>query len=448
MAAQQGAGYLHPGPETPKFRVAGFIITAVLQATLAGCGGGGGSAATGTQSNDNPAPPLHFGEKDDLCKGLVIDKAARPMTALEKPGLRQSVSDPQFGTRITRLTDVAAQFNSSVAKPAYSTIPAWNADESLLILYVTGGSNAGHFLFDGRTYQPLKALNITPADIEHFYWSSTDPDVLFYPLALDSSGTPLRQLIRYHVSTGRKEVVYDVANAGDSYRVDFGGDPIYGSYDNDLFGLRKRAGSDTGFTFRLSTKTESTRFAGDAPQVSPSGRYFLASDYVADTTSNVPIRQRKVVAHEHGSMARLANGQDIWASVQFDGNQGTLVTENLDTGAVAVVVGPSNGYPYPPSGTHISGHAFKAPGWVAVSITGDPRGQRLLDQELLLANLNDGTVCRVGHHRTAGGDGPNGYWAEPHVNISPSGTRMVFGSDWGGGSTVDTYVVELPSYAK
>jgi hypothetical protein len=145
-------------------------------------------------------------------------------------------------------------------------------------------------------------------------------------------------------------------------------------------------------------------------------------------------------------MTMLANGQDIWASVQFDGYEGTLLTENLNTGELKTVIGPATGYPYPPTGTHVSGHAFKAPGWVAVSVTGDPRGQRLLDQELLLANLNNGVICRVAHHRSAGSDGPNGYWAEPHVNISPSGTRMIFGSDWGGGSTVDTYVVELPAY--
>ena len=29
---------------------------------------------------------------------------------------------------------------------------------------------------------------------------------------------------------------------------------------------------------------------------------------------------------------------------------------------------------------------------------------------------------------------------------SPSGTRLLFASDWGNGATVDSYVVELPSY--
>ena len=87
-----------------------------------------------------------------------------------------------------------------------------------------------------------------------------------------------------------------------------------------------------------------------------------------------------------------------------------------------------------------------SPGWVAVSMTGNPSGQGYLDQEIALANVNTGVVCRVAHHRSYGQEGTIGYWAEPHVNISPSGTRMIFASDWNNGSTVDTYVVELPSY--
>jgi hypothetical protein len=375
-----------------------------------------------------------------------MDKSTQAMSPLGKPGLRQSVTDPQFGTRITRITDVETQNQSTVAKPAYATIPAWNADESLLILYVTQGAQTGHFLFNGKTYEPIKALDITPTDIEHFYWSSSDPDVLFYPYAWELSGKLLRQLIKYHVSTGLKEVIYDFPNADDAFRVDFGGDPIYSSYDNDLFGFRKRNATDAGFTFRLSSKTEGPRTPGDAPQISPSGRYFLAGNDVLTTANQSKVRQRAVVAHEHGSMTLLENGQDVWASVQFDSYQGTVIVENLDKGDVTTLIGPATGYPYPPSGTHISGHAFKAKGWIAVSVTGDPNGQGLLDQELLLANLNNGIICRVAHHRSAGSDGPNGYWAEPHVNISPSGTRMLFGSDWGGGPTVDTYVVELPAY--
>jgi hypothetical protein len=39
-------------------------------------------------------------------------------------------------------------------------------------------------------------------------------------------------------------------------------------------------------------------------------------------------------------------------------------------------------------------------------------------------------------------------WAEVHAVGSPSGTRIATASDWGNGSTVDTYVIELPSCAR
>jgi len=86
------------------------------------------------------------------------------------------------------------------------------------------------------------------------------------------------------------------------------------------------------------------------------------------------------------------------------------------------------------------------PGWFAVSVVGDPFEACLLCQELLLANADTGTVCRVAHHRSFAGEGRWGYFAEPHVVLSPSGTRLLFASDWGNGTSVDTYVVELPAY--
>lgn len=365
------------------------------------------------------------------------------MPALAQPARLQAYTDPVFGTRIRRITDVRAQFpGSSICKPAYSTIPAWNCDESLLILYVAGD---GHKLFNGRTYEFIRDLDIAPADLEHFYWSSTDPDVLLYPWAYEQSGTPIRKLIRYHVASGQKESAYDFTGGG--YRTDFGGDPVYPDYLNNLLGLRCRANSDTAYILNLSTRKESPRGPGDAPQISPSGRYALMGNVVVNTATLQVVRTRSVNPSEHGSFIRLPNGQDVWASAQFDGPEGTLIAENLDTGEVKVVIGPSTGYPYPPTGTHLSGHAFGAPGRLAISVTGQPGQDKSapLCKELLLVDLVAGKNYRVGHHRSAGGDGPNGYWAEPHVNISPSGTRMVFGSDWGGGPAVDAYVVELQS---
>lgn len=406
------------------------------------------TVATAPPPNDpppvtDPPPPPAAG---DIGAGLPVQgTTAKPMPALAKPAKGVPFTDPVSGARVIRITDVAKDVpGSTVMKPAYSTVPAWNADESLLILYVAG---KGHFLLDGKTYALIRQLDIAPADIEHFYWDGTDPDVLYYPWSYEASGVSKRELVKYHVSSGLKETLWAIPSAGKPacYRADFGSDPVYGAWNQTVFGIRRRCSSDTGNVWNRSSETP--QVAGDAPQVSPSGTRFIQNGGLY-TSGGALIRKMGLNTVEHGDMTRLANGEDVWASVQFDGpkGSGTLLTENLMTGEIKTVIGQSNGFGYPPTGTHVSGHALRAPGWVAVSVTGNPNGKGLLDESLLVVNLNDGRVLFAGHHHSAGGDGPNGYWAEPHVNISPSGTRLLFGSDWGGGATVDAYVVELPAY--
>lgn len=72
--------------------------------------------------------------------------------------------------------------------------------------------------------------------------------------------------------------------------------------------------------------------------------------------------------------------------------------------------------------------------------------------EIYLANTDptDPVTCRLAHHRSYGKGATNGgyapYFGEPHATISPSGTRIVFGSDWYDSESVDTYVLELPRF--
>lgn len=431
-----------PDYEAPTDSNADNVYQVVVQASS--------SFGSDTQTISVTVTDVSEGGVTNPGQGLISDKVNRPKTAVTKPALLGTWVDPQFGTTIRRITNVTSQWSgSTVAKPAYATVPAWNADESLMILYVTN-STKGHMLLHGKTYAPIKFISWSLTDLEHFMWSASDPDTCYYITAQEQSGTSIRRLMKYHPSNDSHEIIYNIPNASSpgAYRVDFGGDPIYCSWDNDVFGLRRRGSSDTGFTYRISTNTESVRIAGDAPQIAPSGTICIAANTtVADIPLTTAIRTLTVDGVEHGSMARLANGQDIWATVQFDDIEGTLVTENLTTGQVKVLVGPSTGFPYPPTGTHISGHAFQAPGWVAVSATGNTGGSTLLAQEVLLVNLNDDKIYRAGRHRSYGGDGSQGYWAEPHINISPTATRLLFGSDWDNGGTVDSYVIELPAYS-
>ena len=199
-------------------------------------------------------------------------------------------------------------------------------------------------------------------------------------------------------------------------------------------------------------------------QVAPSGTlaYLEAgTGEVFDQNLNLLRSLTLQAPDSHASLGQLANGHDTWNGAVYDdgnddaqSNVGILVTWDLTNGTGGAVIGPKTGYPYPPDG-HISAMAYRQPGWVFVSTffvngfdgTGTPPTPGLLDLENLIANTNTGTVCRVGRHRTWGkANQVLGYWAEAHTVPSPTGTRALFGSDWGGGTSVDSYVLELPSY--
>jgi len=371
----------------------------------------------------------------NLCDGLVQDKAAHPMAALAKPALLQTVTDPQFGTTIRRITDVG----SGVIKPLYSPTQAWSADERYLLLYQVGH---GHKIYDGKTYAFIKDVAISPADIEQVYWDTSDSDVFYYVDGV--------KLIRYHVAADQKETYHTLSNCQSKAAAD---SHAWMSWDARYLGLQCNGVS---FIYRIDTGAVagSTTANADygAPSMGASGLLARWDTKVVDDSMQV-VRTIDIPAVEHSSLGRMTNGHDTYNAVQFDPGpngsaEGTLVVHDMTDGTSRVIVGPKTGYPYPPGSTHVSAVVYRNPGWVFVSVIGNTSGAGILDQELLLANTNPGNtvVCRIGHHRSWGKEGPNGYWGEPHVTGSPTGTRAVFGSDWGGGATVDTYVVELPSY--
>ena len=465
------------------FRRVFSLFSLVFIMFLVGCGGGTGAANSSSSDNTSSISSdmsssstntvSSSSNTTDLCQGVgVTHKNPMTYSALAKPALYEAVSDPDFGTTIRRITDVARQWpGASVAIPAYPTIPAWNADESYLLLYVTQPFQ-GWALLNGKTYAFIKMLDINPADVEQFYWSTSEPDIIFY---VDQNSYVLT---RMHVSTGVKDTIRDFGADIDSGvlasvcvgadLVSGGGDPFFMSYDNDLIGLgcRNTEGDETtyeAFSYRLSSNTigVTEHFSWVVPQATPSGtlRYLAGTDSssVLDVATNTVIRTLEWNGEEHSDMLKNAAGDDLVAGVQYDsptGSNGTLMVANLTKGTVTTIIGEAKGDPYPPTGTLVSGKAFLKPGWVAVGATGNALNvsspaPTYLQQEIILANVDTGNFCRLAHHRSFGYDADSSnqnYWAQPNVVISPSGTRILFPSDWYDGATVDTYVIELPAY--
>jgi len=393
-----------------------------------------------------------FMQAQDLSSGLQVvnDLGNYPMQSLSKPAYLDSYVDPSFGTTIRRISNVG---QGGVIKPMYSTIQAWNADESYMILYERG---RGHQLLDGFTYQFIRYLDdVRPDDIEQIFWDFDDPDIFYY---VDKNSN---ELIRYRVSNSSKQVIVNLGTLTNCGNIISGNDVQMMSWDSDIISFR--CNNESAYSYRISTGTlrefnlNNDDIAYTAPMPGPSGErfYHRRNIYGANGNYQRRLNESKV---EHSCLGRLANGDDAHYAIAFEEGQnggclGNIVAHNMRTGACTPLISQAQGYPYPKSGTHISSLAHKNTqgAWVAASMVGfQEDGQSLLDQELVIARADENgnvTVCRIGHHRSD--ENEFNYFGEPHASISPRGTRVVFASDWSGsqdGQSVDTYVVELPTF--
>ncbi len=387
----------------------------------------------------------------DLTKGLIVnDLDPHPMQALSKPAYLATVVDPSFGTTIRRISNAA---DGNFIVPMYSTVQAWNADESLMILYQGGGT--GHILLDGMSYNFIRNLDdINPTDLEDIFWHFYDPDKFFY---VDNS---TNELIEYHVSTQLKNVLVDLGNISSCPNVAIGNDVQMMSWDSNI--ITFRCGNTVCYSYNIAseelTSFNITDLAWTAPNPSPSGTKFTHRDDVYDAEGNYLSTMNVATGSEHSCIGKLANGNDAYFAISFaqGPNGGCLSTVNahdISTGVCTPLL-PDSDYGYPQSGTHISAlaHNNTEGGWLTASMMGyDRDGQDLLDQEIIIAYADPDNIkiCRIAHHRSD--EDQFDYWGEPHAVISPKGTRVLFASDWSGsedGISVDSYVVELEGFTQ
>ncbi|MCP5026251.1 MAG: hypothetical protein GY929_08195, partial [Actinomycetia bacterium] len=112
--------------------------------------GPGDRTVAGPASTESGPAPLTDESGAGILDLAVLVSSPEPLVQapLERPAAGESVVDPAFGTTITRITD-AGSGESIVPIPSGQS--AWNADESLLLLYRQG---SGFELRDGRTGSP------------------------------------------------------------------------------------------------------------------------------------------------------------------------------------------------------------------------------------------------------------------------------------------------------
>ncbi|MFI8604154.1 hypothetical protein ACIGCP_06820 [Cellulophaga baltica] len=307
--------------------------------------------------------PIDEEEPDDeipVATTLIAnDLEAHPMQDIAKPEYLKTIVDPSFGTTIRRISNAG---DGGIIKPMYSTIQAWNADETRMILY--DQTNGVHQLLDGMTYEFIRNLeDLRPDDLEQLFWDFNDADVLYY---LDASTD---DFIKYRISSSTKEILVNLKDVtGCDGSISMGNDVQMMSWDSDVIGFR--CDNSTTYSYRFSTKNLTTFNLDDvnyaAVMPAPSGTLFYHNVSSYDANGNFVARLNKSKP-EHSCLGQMTDGTDTDYSVSFDGGpnggcQGNIIAFDLNTGNCTPVISESLGYAYPKTGTHISAVAHKNPG--------------------------------------------------------------------------------------
>jgi hypothetical protein len=373
---------------------------------------------------------------------------ATPATA--RPAYLKSATDPLARTRVTRVSDPHAMGPDLSGRPrvanTYAKKAAWNSDGSRLLLGFTSPAP----LLDGETYRYLKMVNL-PTDAT---WSNTDPNLIY---GTDYTGS---KLVELNVATGRTTVIHSFPGywrltmgdgegnlSDDDHYVTLHAVEMDGTHDLILYDLwRDRAVtrnlggtafdwsglSHSGDYVIVGWKTSGWDEGGGISVYSRSLRYLYNVDYISN----------------HGDIVYDTYGQEVWVAgndcQQYSPNPCDSASEYaafpLDGSRSYSLIDTSTGYTA--RGEHTSGRAVGRPGWVFVSDFGLPTNPSARypgrDQTIALKVDPDGDPRHpavesfgLAHHKPS-----RTYGTEPFSVPDPTGRKVVFGSEWGGGQTL------------
>lgn len=452
-------------PFEPNSNKAGVAVATVLLVALIAVGGWLVNSATSDPADVqtaetpdldavDPEEPAEGADSDPSVPdevdtvGRVVDLDPRAQPDLDQPGFGESYVDPVFGTTITRATDASG---GERIVPVQSPAAVWNADETLLLLYRTGGDSSGHVFLDADTYEVVGELAVLPTDIEQVFWHPTEPDLVVLV-------TAERELVTVSATTG---AVSTIATFPECDSVDPGVGTAGPSWDGTLIALRCFIGDDLRVLSQPLDGTQAAALAideGEQGIASPDGQAVIVETATGFDIYDAQLTEQLSSVDWLASAPTVgldANGNATIVSSGYEADFPALLsTSSIDGGsdgapvfgeAVQIIVGPDTGYPFPAVGARISAAAWDAPGiFVAASPLPSDAGAgapiEVLAGEVVLANttLDPAEVQRLAHTRNTG----TGPFSEAYVAISPSGRFIAFASDFGGSST-DTYIIDL-----
>lgn len=383
----------------------------------------------------------------------VLGMNTAPMVSSSRPAKGAVFADPNYHTCVVRAADHTSDGLSQFARNDYSRRQAFNSDNTRYLVYDANGS---WYMYDASTLSKISELTQLGGDAEP-QWDATDPQKLYY--VPTNGGTVLYQL---NVVTNVQTVVGNFATGLPWSGVAHVWTKSEGSPSADsrywCF-MAENSGYNTLGIFTwdkqtntvLGTYTTSNR--PDHVSMAPSGNHCVVSWDAPTGTysfSRTMQQERKLhTASEHSDLAIGADGSDYYVSIDYDAANGDVFMLNLDTGVrtdlFATYFGDGS-----TTAVHISGKAFRRPGWVVVSTYMHNNPLHWLHEKVFLVQMaaNPKIVNFTHTHRVDATSVPYGagdYWAEPHASANRDLTRIMFNSNWeSGSSAVEDYMIVLP----
>ncbi len=334
-----------------------------------------------------------------------------------------------FSTTSQRVTD-AASFSSAYGQNhSYSKRSAWNIDETYLVI---GGS-----LVKADGYEVLEKLPSSSASV----WSNTDP-ALYFGFIYQSA-----KFISYNIHTKQTSTVTELPGYSDC-RIGHGEGNISNDDKHVVFSCTKNGAIEL-ISYDLENQTIlgtlQTHFAFNWAGFSQSGKYIIVENNNCCGTGFISFSEvydknfeNKRVIDEtalHGDFGIDENGEDNYISIGWNSISARRLRDLQNT----ILIGDASNWV---GHGHLSCRNILRPGWCYFSkgATESTAAGATLGS-VKVSHSNPGTIENFGFHRSIFNN--SNYQAQPKASASPSGTKIIYTSNWFGTAEVSDYVVEV-----
>ncbi len=391
-----------------------------------------------------------------------------------KPVKGKSIIDQVFNTCITRVNDYKNEPQRGFARNDYSRRQAFNANETLILVYAKDGY---WHLYDAKTFQYIRTLSLGGADVEP-QWHPGKPNILYkFPqnggLVIMTQNvftdevntvTDFTKLNSIHGHSGMTSIK-DIWPTAARIWTKSEGSP---SADARYWGLQFETNdfeSLGAITYDLQTNSITGIFdfekdgnnvgRPDHISMSPSGKYVVPSWYVqgcsnihSGTTSkpcglmaytrDFSLGYSLAVRGEHSDIALDSLGNDIVVMPNYvSGYVEMYNLETKDTVKLWRIYKNSSA-----TAMHISAKAYNKPGWVLISTYATNGLPQWWTNKIMAVQLKKHPKVYL-ISNTFNEDA--GYWTEPHAVVNRDFTKLLFNSNWGSGDEdIDVYSISLP----